>query len=132
MLHASAALLRIAEMDYTGPNSLFIRVLIDKKFELPYKVVDALVFHFIRLSNSYKAKTRGESEKLPVLWHQSLLVFAQRYASDLTPDQNDALLDVIRASPHPQISPEIRRELVNSVVRGAPRIHPEDQDIVMS
>jgi len=132
VLHASAALLRIAEMDYTGPNSLFIRVLIDKKFELPYKVVDALVFHFIRLSNSYKAKTRGESEKLPVLWHQSLLVFAQRYASDLTPDQKDALLDVIRASPHPQISPEIRRELVNSVVRGAPRVYTEDQDIVMS
>jgi essential nuclear protein 1 len=95
VLHASAALLRIAEMDYTGqshvllwgvftegslagPNSLFIRVLVDKKFELPYKVVDALVFHFIRLSNSYKAKTRGDSAQLPVLWHQSLLVFAQR------------------------------------------------------
>ncbi|GLB33428.1 putative bystin [Lyophyllum shimeji] len=81
VLHASAALLRIAEMDYSGPNSLFIRVLLDKKFELPYKVVDALVFHFIRLSNSYKAKTRGDAEKLPVLWHQSLLVFAQRRVS---------------------------------------------------
>lgn len=128
VLHASAALLRIAEMDYTGPNSLFIRVLIDKKFELPYKVVDALVFHFIRLSNTYKAKTRADSDKLPVLWHQSLLVFAQRYAPDMTPDQKDALLDVVRATPHPQIGPEIRRELVNSVVRGAPR----DQDVDMS
>ncbi|KAG6918239.1 hypothetical protein DXG01_015832 [Tephrocybe rancida] len=131
VLHASAALLRIAEMDYSGPNSLFIRVLVDKKFELPYKVVDALVFHFIRLSNSYKAKSRGEADKLPVLWHQSLLVFAQRYASDLTPDQKDALLDVIRATPHPQISTEIRRELVNSVVRGAPR-EAVDQDVDMS
>ncbi|KAF9535014.1 Bystin-domain-containing protein [Crepidotus variabilis] len=131
VLHASAALLRIAEMDYTGPNSLFIRVLIDKKFELPYKVVDALVFHFIRLSNTYKAKTRGDAAKLPVLWHQSLLVFAQRYASDLTPDQKDALLDVIRANPHPQIGAEIRRELVNSVARGAPRV-PQDQDVDMS
>lgn len=54
-----------------------------------------------------------------------------RYSFDLTPDQKDALLDVVRASPHPQISPEIRRELVNSVVRGAPR-EPIDQDIVMS
>ena len=61
----------------TGPNSLFIRILLDKKHALPYKVVDALVFHFIRLSNTYKAKL-GESEKLPVLWHQSLLVFCQR------------------------------------------------------
>ncbi|KAF8076006.1 Bystin-domain-containing protein [Lyophyllum atratum] len=131
VLHASAALLRIAEMDYSGPNSLFIRVLVDKKFELPYKVLDALVFHFIRLSNSYKAKTRGDADKLPVLWHQSLLVFAQRYASDLTPDQKDALLDVIRATPHPQISAEIRRELVTSVVRGAPRADV-DQDVEMS
>ena len=54
-----------------------------------------------------------------------------RYASDLTPDQKDALLDVIRATPHPQISSEIRRELVNSVVRGAPR-EAVDQDVVMS
>ncbi|KAJ7672872.1 Bystin-domain-containing protein [Mycena rosella] len=128
VLHASAALIRIAEMDYSGPNSLFIRVLVDKKFDLPYKVVDALVFHFIRLSNTYKARTRADADALPVLWHQSLLVFAQRYASDLTPDQKDALLDVVRATPHAQIGPEIRRELVNSVVRGAPRT---DGDIEM-
>jgi hypothetical protein len=52
-----------------------------------------------------------------------------RYASDLTPDQKDALLDVVRATPHAQIGPEIRRELVNSVVRGAPRT---DGDIEMT
>lgn len=54
-----------------------------------------------------------------------------RYASDLTADQKGALLDVVRATPHPQISPEIRRELVNSVERGAPRAQP-DEDVVMS
>ncbi|KAJ3807771.1 Bystin-domain-containing protein [Lentinula aff. lateritia] len=121
VLHASAALLHIAEMDYTGPNSLFIRVLIDKKFNLPFKVVDTLVFHFIRLSNTYKPHSHHESEHLPVLWHQSLLAFMQRYTSDLTPDQKDALLDVRRATSHPQISTEVRRELVNSIVRGAPK-----------
>lgn len=96
LLHSSAALIRLANMEYTGayctllraldhsedgglegPNSLFIRILLDKKHALPYKVVDALVFHFIRLSNTYKAKL-GQSDKLPVLWHQSLLVFCQR------------------------------------------------------
>ena len=68
---------------------------------------------------------------LPVLWHQSLLVFVQRYSSDLTPDQKDSLLDVIRVRPHAQISPEIRRELVSSVVRGEPR-EGEDMDMEMS
>ncbi|KAH7930048.1 Bystin-domain-containing protein [Leucogyrophana mollusca] len=131
VLHSAAALLRIAGMDYAGPNSLFIRVLIDKKYQLPYKVVDALVFHFIRLSNTYKARGRGDSEKLPVLWHQSLLAFCQRYSPDLTPDQKDALLDVIRVNPHAQIGPEVRRELVNSVARGDPR--PDaPQDVEMS
>jgi essential nuclear protein 1 len=131
VLHSAAALLRIANMDYTGPNSLFIRVLVDKKYQLPYKVVDALVFHFIRLSNTYKARGRGDTQKLPVLWHQSLLAFCQRYSSDLTPDQKDALLDVIRVNPHLQIGVEVRRELVNSVARGEPR--PDvAQDVDMS
>ena len=44
-----------------------------------------------------------------------------RYGSDLTPDQKDALLDVIRVRPHAEISAEIRREIVHSVERGAPR-----------
>lgn len=70
VLHSSAALLRLADMDYTGPNSLFIRILLDKKYALPYKVVDALVSHFARFQN--------DPREMPVLWHQSLLVFAQR------------------------------------------------------
>ncbi|GFZ45097.1 Uncharacterized protein JCM24511_02823 [Saitozyma sp. JCM 24511] len=127
VLHSAAALLRLASMDYSGPNSLFIRILLDKKYALPYKVVDALVFHFIRLANAPLSRT-GE-DKLSVLWHQSMLVFVQRYGSDLTPDQKDALLDVIRVRPHPTISAEIRREIVNSVERGAPR--PEDGDDVV-
>ncbi|KAF9821035.1 hypothetical protein IEO21_01012 [Rhodonia placenta] len=131
LMHSAAALIRLANMDYSGPNSLFIRVLLDKKHALPYKVVDALVFHFIRLSNTYKARKSGDVDKLPILWHQSLLVFCQRYAADLTPDQKDALLDVVRANPHPQIGPEVRRELVNSVTRDEPR--PDaDGDVVMA
>lgn len=122
ILHSAAALLRLSRMEYSGPNSLFIRILLDKKYALPYKVVDGLVEHFIILSNTYKGRRdRGQSEKLPVLWHQSLLVFTQRYAADITPEQKDALLDVIRVNPHPQISPEVRRELVSSVARGEPR-----------
>lgn len=53
-----------------------------------------------------------------------------RYGSDLTADQKDALLDVIRVRPHLAISPEIRREIISSVERGAPR--PGEQgDVAM-
>ncbi len=31
VLHASAAMLKIAEMRYSGPNSIFLRVLLNKK-----------------------------------------------------------------------------------------------------
>ncbi|KAL5636685.1 hypothetical protein ACGC1H_000595 [Rhizoctonia solani] len=119
-LHSAAALLRLASMDYSGPNSLFIRILLDKKYALPYKVVDGLVFHFIRIANTHKG-SRADGDKLPVLWHQSLLVFCQRYASDLSPDQKDALLDVIRARPHAQIGPEVRRELINAASKTTQR-----------
>jgi essential nuclear protein 1 len=93
--------------------------------------------------------SKADGDKLPVLWHQSLLVFCQRYlgfifhvemkglltmthryASDMTPDQKDALLDVVRTQFHHQIGPEIRRELANSVTRGEPR--PQDDDVEMA
>ena len=69
-LHSAACLLKLAELEYSGANSLFIRALLDKKYALPYKVLDALVFHFLRFKNLDMV--------MPVLWHQSLLVFAQR------------------------------------------------------
>lgn len=46
------------------------------------------------------------------------LTAAYRYKADLTPEQKDALLDVLKAQTHVQITPEIRRELVHSVARG--------------
>ena len=48
ILHSAAAMLKIAEMDYNGASSIFLRTLLDKKYALPYRVVDALVHHFLR------------------------------------------------------------------------------------
>ncbi|KAI9097176.1 Bystin-domain-containing protein [Phlyctochytrium arcticum] len=119
VLHSAAGLLKLAEMDYSGANSLFIRILLDKKYALPFKVVDALVFHFLRFKN--------DSRDMPVLWHQSLLVFAQRYKEDMTPEQKEALLDLLRHKSHEGMTPEIRRELQNSECRG--EIMPDEMDL---
>lgn len=110
VLHSAAALLRLCEMEYTGPTSVFIKVLIDKKYALPYKVVDALVFHFMRFKSVDAA--------LPLLWHQSFLAFAQRYKNDITEDQRDVLLDVLLVKGHPGVAPEVRRELLEGRGRG--------------
>ena len=117
MLHSSAALLKIAEMEYSGANSIFLRTLLDKKYALPYRVIDAIVFHFLRFQQ--------DPRPLPVLWHQSLLTFVQRYKEDISLEQKEAVLELLRLKPHHEISPEVRREIVNSKCRdvGALYIH---------
>uniref|UniRef100_A0A8D0GKT1 Bystin like n=1 Tax=Sphenodon punctatus TaxID=8508 RepID=A0A8D0GKT1_SPHPU len=112
----SAAMLKIAEMEYSGANSIFLRLLIDKKYALPFRVVDALVFHFLAF--------RTDQRTLPVLWHQCLLTFTQRYKEDLASEQKEALLELLKFHSHPQISPEIRRELVNSKCRDVEGVQP--------
>ncbi|KAJ1018881.1 hypothetical protein NDA16_004684 [Ustilago loliicola] len=131
VLHSAAALLRLAEMEYSGPTSLFIRVLLDKKYALPYKVVDSLVFHFLRFAepnSGVELDKITRERRMPVLWHQSMLVFAQRYKQDLTPDQKSALLDLLRVQKHDGISPEVRRELLTATARGEMMEEPVDED----
>jgi essential nuclear protein 1 len=121
VLHSSAVLLKLAEMEYSGPVSLLLRILLDKKYALPYKVLDSLVVHFVK----------QEGQRLPVLWHQSLLVFAQRYKTDLTKEQKSGLMKLLRANYHPQISQEIRRELENTANRGDVVEEKEDAMIIL-
>ncbi|XP_075709702.1 bystin [Rhinoderma darwinii] len=120
VLHSSAAMLKIAEMKYNGANSIFLRLLIDKKYALPFRVLDALVFHFLVF--------RSDRRELPVLWHQSLLALCQRYKEDLSSEQKEALQELLRIHNHPPISNEIRRELVNSKSRDVECATPMPMD----
>ena len=97
------------------------------------------MYHFLQFADKSRGvevtRTRagvvGE-RRMPVLWHQSLLVFAQRYKSDLTPDQKSALLDLIRVQRHAGIEPEIRRELSTGESRGEMLPEPLEEDDDMS
>lgn len=102
-------MLKLAEMEYNGANSIFLRLLLDKKYALPFRVLDALVAHFLMF--------RTEQRVLPVLWHQSLLTLVQRYKADLSSEQKAALLELLKVQTHTQISAEIRRELQNAESR---------------
>ena len=146
VLHSAAALLHLCEIaaeqstgintESAGACNIFIRVLLEKKYALPYKAVDALVFHFLRFRNS-KLTVEGnvamsgtknlanrieKDDKLPVLWHQCLLSFAQRYKNDITEDQREALLDLLLLRGHKDIGPEVRRELLVGRGRGTVQI----------
>ena len=56
-------------------------------------------------------KFRSSPDKLPVLWHQSLLIFAQRYKRDLTDEQRQNLISLLSEQHHDIISAEVIREL---------------------
>jgi essential nuclear protein 1 len=128
VLHSAAALLRLCEIaaeqssvnsESAGAANIFIRVLLEKKYALPFKAVDALVFHFLRFRGTKEEQAlAGDEKKLPVLWHQSLLIFVQRYKNDITEDQREALLDLILIRGHREIGPEVRRELLAGRGRG--------------
>jgi essential nuclear protein 1 len=107
MAFGAAALYKlcVTATKWTPVKSVLITILLNKKYSLPTAVVEGLVAHFESFT-----KLKHVS-KLPVLWHNSLLTFAQRYKDALTPSQQQRLMDVTTVHSHLQISPEIRREL---------------------
>ncbi len=142
-LHSAAALLRLTEIaaeqtsisssESAGATNIFIRVLLEKKYALPYKVTDGLVFHFLRFRATPSvdglpdaSNLASKEASLPLLWHKSLLAFAQRYRNDVTEDQREALLDLLLVRGHKAIGPEVRRELLEGRGRGVPVEEAQD------
>ena len=144
-LHSAVALNHLCEIaaeqmrydvESAGACNIFIRTLIDKRYALPTSVVDALVVHFMRFKNVKQSRDTGDDvsmggsgfkgkkgpgdPQLPVLWHQGLLAFAQRYKNDLEADQREALMELIQVRGHKQIGPEVRRELLEGRNRDDP------------
>jgi len=102
--HSAVAIHKLAQMEYSGAASIFIKTLLNKKYSLPAPVIGSLVRHFASFVND-------EKTVLPVLWHQALLVFVQRYKNEIQGEARDALKNVMRVHLHHKITPEIRREL---------------------
>lgn len=118
--HSAVAIHKLASMDrYSGAASVFLRTLLNKKYSLPAPVIGSLVRHF-------SAFETREDAVLPVLWHQCLLVFVQRYKNEIKDEARDALRRVMRAHSHPKITPEIRRELF-----GAQALRDERREMSM-
>ncbi|XLS75816.1 hypothetical protein HN51_032681, partial [Arachis hypogaea] len=113
-----AVLLRLLRMEYCGTTSYFIKILLEKKYALPYRVVDAAVAHFMRFLDDIRI--------MPVIWHQSLLAFVQRYKNELLKEDKDNLRILLEKQKHRLITPEIIRELNHSRNRG------EKEEDVMS
>lgn len=135
--HAAVALSWLLEQEFTPAATVFIRVLIEKRYALPYQTIDDLVFYFMRfrvvtdkkssfeINNEMDDDVLGnvdidmtehkkiqQAPPLPLVWHKAFLAFAEKYKNDITDDQRDFLMEVIRQRGHKEIGPEIRRELL--------------------
>lgn len=69
------------------------------------------------LINFWYYRFERDKRTLPVLWHQALLTFVQRYKGDVSSEQREALLVLLRRKNHPSVTPEIRRELQHAKCR---------------
>ena len=108
-LHVAAALVRCSNFHHGNTaewsicTSYMINILLNKKCALPKMAVNAVAQHFM----TFLTDTR----QLPVLWHQSLLTFIQRYKFALSPGQISDLRNLLKVHSHYMITPDIRREL---------------------
>lgn len=110
MLHSAAALFHISKLTFKPTSCIVMTALVEKKYALPYKVVDAVVDHFLEMKN--------DTRTLPLMWHKCLLAFAQRYKIELTKEQKEQLKVLMRRHSHHLVTAEIRRELFSARNRG--------------
>ncbi|OBA14788.1 uncharacterized protein OGAPODRAFT_101242 [Ogataea polymorpha] len=129
--HSAVALSWLLQKDFNPATTVFIRILIEKKYALPYQTIDDLVFYFMRFQITEQRQIRDASP-MPLVWHKAFLAFAQRYKNDITEDQRDFLMEVVRQRGHREIGPEIRRELRAGKERSTATGKEDKEDDIMS
>lgn len=104
VLHSSACIIKLCSIKpWSSQLSYIITTLINKKYALPYKVLNELLNYFCGFAL--------ENREMPVVWHQTILVFVQRYKYELSEIDRHRLSEVLRSHFHHKITPEIRREM---------------------
>ncbi len=67
-----------------------------------------------------------------MIWHQSLLAFAQRYKLELDDIQRQLLKSLMKVHSHHQITPEVRREIFSTQGLTGQNLDDEDRNTVIS
>jgi essential nuclear protein 1 len=111
-VHASAAFLKILELNYTSTVGVLVKLFIDKKFSLPLSVIRRVSEWFLSFGSEGKLKEevqeKKEDVKMPVLWFQSLLSYGKSYRKYLTEAEIMSLKMLVRKRvKHAVLSKEI-------------------------
>ena len=95
--HAAVVIMKLAELPYSGRA---------------VRVPDCVTEQEVRAARARRfccgerffKHARGRSSERPVLWHQSLLVFVQRYRGDLSDDLSGKILKLLKTHRHHTIT----------------------------
>lgn len=103
IIQSALAIYKILDLEYSGPVHYFLKILLNKRYALPVKVVNKLIQHFSKFEN--------DPRNMPVIWHQTFLVFVQRYHKNLSKEDKLLLKKVLKKQFHKDITPIIRKQL---------------------
>lgn len=99
MIHSSVAIVKIAEMGFTGATAIFIKTLLEKKYALPTRVLNVLVSFFVKYEDSEVV--------LPVIFFQLILRVCELYSSCMDEMQKSAIKSLVKKRKHEILSPLI-------------------------
>jgi len=109
--HSSACIMKLMSLKPGMGVLFFMKILLLKKYAIPTKVKEALVNYFCKFAQEEKGNPFNNELNLPVLWHQTLLVFVQFYKFDLSEEEKDKIRTLVAVRNHHLISEDIYREL---------------------
>jgi len=108
--HSSACIMKLSTLKPGMGVLFFMKILLLKKYAIPTKVKEALVTYFCKFGDKNGNEINNEAN-LPVLWHQTLLVFVQFYKFDLTDEEKEKIRNLVAIKNHHLITEDIYREL---------------------
>lgn len=120
-LHGAAALFQALGKNFTAPNGIILKCLIDKRLALPQVVVQKIVEWILKFREL-------EKETLPVLWFQIVLNFVRFYRKYISEDDKKKLVNLVKKKfIHEAMSPEIVR-VINEPVEDEAQNSDDDNE----
>lgn len=122
-LDSAAAIMKLTHMEYQVGSGFFLKTLLAKKYALPTQVINSLIDFFAKFADKEMDQMDAESddedlaaatatdgdERMPVMWHQTLLTLVQCYRPYLSSANCLKLKALVKVHFHNLISPEIRK-----------------------
>ncbi|KAH0788206.1 Bystin-domain-containing protein [Histomonas meleagridis] len=97
--YANVFIDHLCKSDRSQVITLFLSRLISRSYALTISSIDAIYAYFL----SYQ----GDSEQMPMIWHNAILEFVQKYGKNLLDEQKEGLTELVKTKSNPKITPQI-------------------------